>query len=144
MTRIVSTDKNVTPPPRNSASWYGACDNNWQSALARSFDFRLTVYCPSRNTEESWTNVSCNQLPKDYSGSTPFNRSRREDQSENFGNDQPELEEHAPIEVASGITEALEERQQDKLGNIDEALARIEAGTFGECQDWTAHRQGAA
>ena len=55
----------------------------------------------------------------------------------------PELEEHARIEVASGITEALE-RQQDKLGNIDEALARIEAGTFGECQDWTAHRQGAA
>jgi DnaK suppressor protein len=61
--------------------------------------------------------------------------SRRKDQSENFGGDlQPELEEHAQTEVASGITEALEERQQDRLGNIDEALERIEAGTYGECQ----------
>ena len=114
--------------------------------LARSFDFRLTVYCPSRNTDESWTNFRAINCRKITAGRRPLidELSRREDQSENFGNDQPELEEHAPIEVASGITEALEERQQDKLGNIDEALARIEAGTFGECQDWTAHRQGAA
>ena len=62
--------------------------------------------------------------------------SRREDELENLSGDlQPEREEHAQTEVASGITEALEERQQDRLGNIDEALARIEAGTYGECQN---------
>ena len=62
--------------------------------------------------------------------------SRPGEPSENLTGDlQPELEEHAQTEVASGITEALEERQQDRLGNIDDALARIEAGTYGECQD---------
>jgi DnaK suppressor protein len=62
--------------------------------------------------------------------------SQQEEQSNNLPGDlQPELEEQAQSEVASGITETLEERQQDRLGNIDEALARIEAGTFGECQN---------
>jgi DnaK suppressor protein len=62
--------------------------------------------------------------------------SRREEQSKNLAGDlQRELEEQAQTEVASGITEALEERQQDRLGNIDAALARIEAGTYGECQN---------
>lgn len=51
------------------------------------------------------------------------------------GDLQPELQERAQTEVASGITGALDERQQDRLGNIDEALARIEAGTYGECQN---------
>jgi RNA polymerase-binding transcription factor DksA len=50
------------------------------------------------------------------------------------GDLQPELEEHAQTEVTSGITEALGERQQVRLGNIDEVLARIEAGTYGDCQ----------
>jgi DnaK suppressor protein len=62
--------------------------------------------------------------------------SQQEEQSNNLPGDlQPELEEQAQSEVASGITETLEERQQDRLGNLDEALARIEAGTFGECQN---------
>lgn len=52
-----------------------------------------------------------------------------------MGDLQPELEERAQTEVASGITEALAERQQDRLGKIDEALARIEAGIYGECQN---------
>ena len=61
---------------------------------------------------------------------------RREEQSTSVVGDlQPELEERAQTEVASGITEALAERQQDRLGKIDEALARIEAGTYGECQN---------
>ena len=62
--------------------------------------------------------------------------SRREEHSETLAGDlQPEIEEHAQTEVASGITETLGERQQDRLGNIDEALARIEAGSYGECQN---------
>jgi DnaK suppressor protein len=63
--------------------------------------------------------------------------SRRKEQSKSLAGDlQPELEEHAQTELASGITEALGERQQDRVGNnIDEALARIEAGIYGECQN---------
>ena len=62
--------------------------------------------------------------------------SDQEEKSRNLAGDlQPELQEQAQTEVASGITEALAERQQDRLGNIDEALARIEAGTYGECQN---------
>ena len=61
--------------------------------------------------------------------------SRREERSGTLTGDlQPELEEHAQTEVASGITQTLRERQHDRLGNIDEALARIEAGTYGDCQ----------
>ena len=61
---------------------------------------------------------------------------RREEQSTSaVGDLQPELEERAQTEVTSGISEALSERQQDRLGNIDEALARIEAGSYGECQN---------
>ena len=61
--------------------------------------------------------------------------SRREERSEALAGDlQPELQEHAQAEVASGITQTLGERQQARLGNIDEALARIEAGTYGDCQ----------
>jgi DnaK suppressor protein len=62
--------------------------------------------------------------------------SRRKEQSENLAADlQPEFEEQAQTELASGTTEALGERQQNRVGNIDEALARIEAGTYGECQN---------
>jgi DnaK suppressor protein len=61
--------------------------------------------------------------------------SHRQEQSSIPGDLQPELEEQAQSEVASGITETLGERQQDRLGNIDEALARIEAGTYGECRN---------
>jgi DnaK suppressor protein len=62
--------------------------------------------------------------------------SRRKEQSENLAVDlQPEFEEQAQTELASGTTEALGERQQNRVGNIDEALARIEAGTYGECQN---------
>src|SRR5918993_386827 len=61
--------------------------------------------------------------------------SRREERSGTLTGDlQPELEEHAQTEVASGITQTLGERQHDRLGNIDEALARIDAGTYGDCQ----------
>jgi DnaK suppressor protein len=62
--------------------------------------------------------------------------SRRQEQSKNLiGDLQSEFEEQAQTELASGIAEALVERQQDRVGNIDEALARIEAGTYGECQN---------
>ncbi len=62
--------------------------------------------------------------------------SRRKEQSDNLAADlQPEFEEQAQTELASGITEAIGERQQDRVGSIDEALARIEAGTYGECQN---------
>jgi RNA polymerase-binding transcription factor DksA len=62
--------------------------------------------------------------------------SRQQELSKKLAGDlQPEIEEQAQNEVVSGITEALEERQQDRLGNIDEALARIEAGTHGKCQN---------
>ena len=62
--------------------------------------------------------------------------SRREEQSTTVVGDlQSELEERAQSEVTSGIAEALAERRQDRLGNIDEALARIEAGTYDECQN---------
>ena len=62
--------------------------------------------------------------------------SRQQELSKKLADDlQPESEEQAQTEVVSGITEALEERQQDRLGNIDEALARLEAGTYGKCQN---------
>jgi DnaK suppressor protein len=62
--------------------------------------------------------------------------SRQQELSKKLAGDlQPEIEEQAQTEVVSGITEALEERHQDRLGNIDEALARIEAGTYGKCQN---------
>jgi DnaK suppressor protein len=61
---------------------------------------------------------------------------RQQELSKKLAGDlQPEIEEQTQTEVVSGITEALEERQQDRLGNIDEALARIEAGTYGKCQN---------
>jgi RNA polymerase-binding transcription factor len=60
---------------------------------------------------------------------------QRQRRSETLPGDvQHELEEQAQIEVASGIVEAVKERQDDRLINIDDALARIEAGTFGRCQ----------
>lgn len=37
--------------------------------------------------------------------------------------------------MASGITEELEERQQDRLGNLDEAWRVSKAGTYGACQN---------
>jgi DnaK suppressor protein len=62
--------------------------------------------------------------------------SRQQELSKKLAGDlQPEIEEQAQTEVVSGITEALEDRHQDRLGNIDEALARIEAGTYGKCQN---------
>lgn len=41
----------------------------------------------------------------------------------------------AQTEMASGITEELEERQQDRLGNLDEAWRVSKAGTYGACQN---------
>jgi RNA polymerase-binding transcription factor DksA len=45
-----------------------------------------------------------------------------------------ELEEHAQQERDSTVLEHLEERQQSRIRDIDGALARIEAGTYGKCQ----------
>ena len=50
------------------------------------------------------------------------------------GDIQPEYREQAQTEIAGGITGAIEERQQDRLGNIDDALVRIEGGNYGQCQ----------
>src|SRR4051794_22525066 len=44
-----------------------------------------------------------------------------------------ELEEHAQEERDTRILERLDERQQIRLRDIDDALARIEAGTYGIC-----------
>jgi len=51
------------------------------------------------------------------------------------GDIQPEREEQAQTEITSGITEMLDERQQDRISDIDAALARIEAGNYGRCQN---------
>jgi len=48
---------------------------------------------------------------------------------------QSELEERGQQERDSAINEGLEQRRQDRISEIDGALARIEAGTYGECQN---------
>jgi|RhiMetdeSRZDD1v2_1073273.scaffolds.fasta_scaffold239558_1 DnaK suppressor protein len=103
------------------------------------FDLDRTFYCTFKTyggiMDERFVRSTSDRLQRERRALID-ELSRREEQSETFAGDlQPELEEHAQTEVASGITEALRERQQDRLGNIDEALARIEAGTYGDCQN---------
>jgi DnaK suppressor protein len=51
------------------------------------------------------------------------------------GDRQPELEEKAQQERDSVINEELEQRRQDRISEIEAALARIEGGAYGECQN---------
>src|ERR1044071_1618611 len=46
---------------------------------------------------------------------------------------QPELEEEAQQHRDSTIIENLEEREQSRVAEIDVALARMDAGTYGVC-----------
>jgi RNA polymerase-binding transcription factor DksA len=46
-----------------------------------------------------------------------------------------EREEHAQEERDTRVLENLDERQQQRLADVDAALARIEAGAFGQCQN---------
>ena len=46
-----------------------------------------------------------------------------------------ELEERAQEERTSTVVRHLEEREQDRLRDIDAALARIEAGVYGKCEN---------
>ena len=46
-----------------------------------------------------------------------------------------ERDEHAQEERDTRVLENLDERQQQRLSDIDAALARIEAGSFGRCQN---------
>lgn len=48
---------------------------------------------------------------------------------------EPELEEHAQGERIATLLRHLDEREQERLGEIDAALARIEAGTYGRCEN---------
>jgi DnaK suppressor protein len=62
--------------------------------------------------------------------------SAREQRSKQLAGDlQAEREEHAQSDIAAEITETIKERQQDRISEIDAALARIEAGTYGQCQN---------
>jgi DnaK suppressor protein len=46
-----------------------------------------------------------------------------------------ELEEHAQEERISSVLKNLEDREQERLREIDAALARIEAGVYGKCEN---------
>lgn len=48
---------------------------------------------------------------------------------------EPELEEHAQEERLATVLERLDEREQDRIRDIDAALARIEAGVYGRCEN---------
>ncbi len=50
------------------------------------------------------------------------------------GERQPEREEQAQSEITAGISEALKERQETRVREIDAALARIEAEIYGQCE----------
>lgn len=47
---------------------------------------------------------------------------------------EPELEEHAQEERISSVLERLDDREQERIREIDAALARIEAGNYGRCE----------
>jgi DnaK suppressor protein len=46
-----------------------------------------------------------------------------------------ELEERAQEERDTRVLENMDERREQRLADIDDALARIDAGTFGRCQN---------
>jgi DnaK suppressor protein len=48
---------------------------------------------------------------------------------------EPELEEHAQQERDSRVLERIDDRQQNRIRDIDNALARVEAGTYGNCDN---------
>ncbi len=47
---------------------------------------------------------------------------------------EPELEEAAQIERLSTVLDRLDDRQQQQLREIDQALQRIAAGDYGKCE----------
>ena len=45
------------------------------------------------------------------------------------------MEEHAQEERLATVLQRLDEREEDRIGDIDAALARIEAGVYGRCEN---------
>jgi RNA polymerase-binding transcription factor DksA len=98
------------PPPSSGAAVNRSATNRTLASIAESLHKQRRALIQRQSTDEQ----SAEQMTETLS---------------------PEREERAQEEQSADILDSLSEREQEEIRQIDSALARIEAGTYGRCEN---------